>query len=184
MEEWAIINGDSSLGNGLQFDGLMVQTTSNEKPNAGVTLALSDITDVAKRVVSVGGKPQMVVMSYRDLVKFNDLVLSGYYRLFQAGAGTLADVPAGVSITRWVSPFGTVDIIGTRYIVPDGADEDTILVLDDKTILEDGNAIQMVKNRPSINSVNSVKGQKWFRPSQARKGRCRDYKLEKYFSLN
>jgi hypothetical protein len=149
IEEWAIINGDSSLGNGLQFDGLMVQTTSNIKDNTTVTLALSDITDVARRVVTAGCKPQMVVMSYRDLVKFNDLVLSSYYRLMQAGAGTLADVPAGVSITRWVSPFGTVDIIGSRYIVPVGHDElSTILVLDDKTVLEDGNAIQMVDLMP------------------------------------
>lgn len=148
MEEWAIINGDSSVGSGLQFDGLNKQITTNIKANLGVTLALSDITSIEKTIVEQGGKPQLVVMSYRDLQKFNELVLNSYYRLFQAGAGSMADIPAGISITRWVSPYGVVDIVGSRYIVPDGADEDFILVLDDKTVLEDGNAIQMVDLMP------------------------------------
>jgi hypothetical protein len=146
MEEWAIINGNSSLGNGLQFDGLLVQVTSNTKDNTGAALALSDITAVQRKVVNVGGKPQMVVCSYRELQKISDLVLSGYYRLFQAGAGSMADIPAGVSVSRWVSPFGTVDIIGSRYLPSTG--NSTVLVLDDKTVLEDGNAIQMVDLMP------------------------------------
>jgi len=136
MEEWAIINGNSSLGNGLQFDGLLQQVTSNTKDNTAAVLALSDITEVQKKIVTVGGKPQMVVCSYRELQKISDLVLSGYYRLFQAGAGTMADVPAGISVSRWVSPFGTVDIIGSRYLPATGSS--TVLVLDDKTVLEDG----------------------------------------------
>lgn len=148
MEEWAIINGDSSLGNGLQFDGLNKLITSNVQDNANAPLALSDITSVEKEIVRQGGKPQAVVMSYRDLQKFNELVLGSFYRLFQAGAGSMADIPTGISVTRWVSPFGTVDIIGSRYIIEDGATQTFALVIDDKTVLEDGNAIQMVDLMP------------------------------------
>ena len=147
MEEWAIINGDSSVGTGLQFDGLDKQITDNITDNTGSPLALSDITTVEQNIVTKGGKPQAVVMSYRDLQKFNELVLGSFYRLFQAGAGTMADIPAGISVTRWLSPFGVVDVIGSRYITP-VADKDFVLVIDDKTVLEDGNAIQMVDLMP------------------------------------
>jgi hypothetical protein len=101
-----------------------------------------------QKIVSKGGKPQAVVMSYRDLRVFSESVLSSFYRLFQAGAGSMADIPAGISVSRWVSPFGTVDLIGSRYIVPDGGGDDFALVIDDKTVLEDGNAIQMVDLMP------------------------------------
>lgn len=147
MEEWAIINGDSSLGNGLQFDGLNVQITSNIQDNTGNPLALADITTVERNIVAKGGKPQAVVCSYRELQKISDLVLGSYYRLFQAGAGALADIPAGVSVSRWTSPFGIVDIIGSRYI-PSTGNSSFVLVLDDKSVLEDGNAIQMVDLMP------------------------------------
>jgi len=147
IEEWAIINGDSSVGNGLQFDGLNVQITNNVKDNAGAALALSDITNVEKSIVQKGGKPQAVVVSYREAQKISELVLTSFYRLFQAGAGSMADVPAGVSVTRWTSPFGTVDIIGSRYI-PSTGSSSFALVIDDKTVLEDGNAIQMVDLMP------------------------------------
>lgn len=148
MEEWAIINGDSSVGSGLQFDGLNVQITTNIKNNATAALALSDITSIEKTIVDKGGKPQIVVLSYRELQKFNELVLSSFYRLFQAGAGSMADIPAGISVSRWLSPFGVVDVVGSRYIVPDGSSNTFALVLDDKTVLEDGNAIQMVDLMP------------------------------------
>jgi len=146
MEEFAIINGDSSVGSGLQYDGLRKLIDTNIKDNTGSPLALSDITTVERQVVTVGGKPQAVVMGYRDVQKFNELVLSSFYRLFQAGAGSMADIPAGISVTRWTSPFGIVDIIGSRYL-PNTGNAD-VLVIDDKTVLEDGNAIQMVDLMP------------------------------------
>lgn len=145
MEEWAIINGDSSVLP-LAFDGLNVQITTNIQDNAGAPLALKDITNVENSIVSKGGKPQAVVMGYRELQKFNELVLGSFYRLFQAGAGTMADIPAGISVSRWLSPFGVVDVIGSRYIPNTG--NSFVLVIDDKTVLEDGNAIQMVDLMP------------------------------------
>jgi len=147
IEEWAIINGDSSVGSGLQFDGLRVQTTDNIKDNATAALALSDLTSTEQSIVNVGGKPQAIVMGYREVQKFNELVLSSFYRLFQAGAGSMADIPAGISVTRWVSPFGLVDVIGSRYL-PAEAGLGTVLVIDDKSMLEDGNALQMVDLMP------------------------------------
>ena len=135
-----IINGDSDAGTGLQFDGIRKQTTDNIKDNAGATLALSDLTSTEQSIVNVGGKPQAIVMGYREVQKFNELVLSSFYRLFQAGAGSMADIPAGISVTRWVSPFGLVDVIGSRYLVPgvndideNEAGENTVLVIDDKS---------------------------------------------------
>ncbi len=145
IEEFAIINGDSSVGSGLQFDGLRVQITDNITP-AGGPLTLDLINTVEQNVVTKGGKPQAIIMGYRDVKKFNDLVFSSHYRLFQAGAGSMSDIPAGISITRWTSPFGTVDVIGSRYL-PSTGDAD-VLVIDDKTVLEDGNAIQMVDLMP------------------------------------
>lgn len=146
MEEWAIINGDSSVGGGLQFDGLRKQITDNVTDNSSAALTLNLITTIERNIVAKGGKPQAVVMGYRDVQKFNDLVFASHYRLVQAGPGSMADIPSGVSITRWTSPFGTVDVIGSRYL-PSSGDAD-VLVIDDKTVLEDGNAIQMVDLMP------------------------------------
>jgi len=148
MEEWAIINGDSSVGSGLQYDGLLTQTTTNVVDNTSNALSLSDITSLERDIVEVGGKPQAVVAGYREVQRISELVLGSFYRLFQAGAGSMADIPAGVSVTRWTSPFGVVDIIGSRYLPVDGMDHSSLLVIDDKTVLEDGNAIQMVDLMP------------------------------------
>jgi hypothetical protein len=153
MEEWAILNGDSST-NPLAFDGLHKQIVTNVSTFADAygtltsNLLLSAITEKEKQVVALGGKPQMVVLSYRDLQAASHAILSSFYRLMQAGAGSMADVPAGVSVSRWVSPFGTVDLIGSRYIVPDVNGMDAAYILDDKTVLEDGNAIQLVDLMP------------------------------------
>lgn len=146
IEEWALINGDSSTGFGLQFDGLRKLITSNIKDNTTSPLALDDINTVEQSIVTAGGKPQALVLSYRDVKKFNDLVFTSHYRLFQAGAGSMSDIPSGISITRWTSPFGTVDVIGSRYLPSTGNSD--VLVIDDKTVLEDGNAIQLVDLMP------------------------------------
>ena len=149
----AIINGNSST-NPLAFDGLATQIITNvdalSVADAGYTSAklLKAIEFEEQKIVSKGGKPQCVVLSYRDLKAASNTILSSFYRLMQTGAGQLADIPAGISVSRWVSPFGTVDLIGSRYIVPDGQQNDFALVLDDKTVLEDGNAIQMVDLMP------------------------------------
>ena len=148
MEEWAIINGNSST-NALQFDGLNQIITSNITDLAGAAYTLSSVTTTMRNIATVGGKPQAVVHSYREHQKFSDLVLSSYYRLFQQGAGALADIPAGVAVTRWVSPFGTVDIIASRFITPAaGYTTNFALVIDDKSMTEDGNAISMVDLMP------------------------------------
>jgi hypothetical protein len=148
MEEWAIINGDSGA-NPLAFDGLRVQITTNTKDNANAPLALADLGSIMHTIVNKGGKPQAVVCSYREAQRISELVLSGFYRLVQAGAGSLADISAGVSVTKWTNAFGVVDIIGSRYIVPTGAPAVAdVLVIDDVSVLEDGNAVQMVDLMP------------------------------------
>jgi hypothetical protein len=151
IEEWAIINGNSSL-NPLCFDGLLTQITSNTETAGGAAFTLTQLTTLLRKITMLGGKPQAAILSYRDNQRFSDLILSSYYRLFQAGAGALADVPAGVAITKWVSPFGTIDIIGSRFLPNTGATGD-IIVIDDKTVLDDGNALQMVDLMP-ISSID------------------------------
>ncbi len=146
IEEFAIINGDSSVGSGLQFDGLRKLITQNITDNTTNPLTLDLINTIEQNIVTAGGKPQALVMGYRDVKKFNDLVFTSHYRLFQAGAGSMSDIPSGISITRWTSPFGTVDVIGSRYLPSTGNAD--VLVIDDKTVLEDGNAIQMVDLMP------------------------------------
>lgn len=151
IEEWAIINGDSSA-NPLQFDGLNKQIVTNTEDASGAPFTLTQINNILKKITMAGGKPQAAILSYRDNQRFSDLILSSYYRLFQAGAGALADVPAGVAITKWVSAFGTIDIIGSRFL-PNTGTTGNILVIDDKTVLDDGNAVQMVDLMP-ISSID------------------------------
>ncbi len=151
IEEWAIINGDSAV-NPLCFDGLLKQITTNTETASGTLYTLTQINNLLRKIAIVGGKPQAIILGYRDNQRFSDLILSSYYRMFQAGAGALADVPAGVAVTKWVSPFGTLDIIGSRFLPNTGA-TGNIIVIDDKTVLDDGNALQMVDLMP-ISSID------------------------------
>lgn len=151
MEEYAIVNGDEdvTLPNGGQmFDGLDVQITSNVYDLSGAALTLDAINAVQQLIFTEGGKPQALVMGYREQLKFNQLVLSSYYRLFQAGAGSLANIPAGINVTKWIGPFGVVDVIGHRFMAPGYGNVAKVLVIDDKSLMEDGNAIQMVDLMP------------------------------------
>jgi len=151
IEEWAIINGSSSV-NPLQFDGLLKQIDTNKVDMATAAFTLAKLTELMQNITMVGGKPQAAILSYRDNQRFSELVMGSYYRLFQAGAGAMADIPAGIAITKWVSPFGTIDIIGSRFMKNTGTDCN-VIVLDDKTVLDDGNAVQMVDLMP-ISSID------------------------------
>lgn len=147
MEEWAIIHGDSEVSlasGGEMFDGLDKLIVDNVYDQGSSALSLSAINSAQQLVYEQGGKPQAIVMGYRDQLKFNELVLSSYYRLFQAGAGSMANIPAGVNITKWIGPFGTVDVIGSRFITPSYGGVTSAFIIDDKSMLEDGNSLQMV----------------------------------------
>lgn len=148
----ACINGDSTVGAGLQFDGLDRQITTNLVDMGGAAVTLAAITTAERMVVDVGGKPQALVMSLRDLQRISTLIMTSYYRLFQQGAGAMADIPAGIAVTRWVSPFGTIDLIGSRYVCSEYG-QASLFLIDDKTITNDGNAISMVDLMP-ISSID------------------------------
>lgn len=155
MEEWAIIHGDSTTvlaSGGEMFDGLDTLITDNVYDQGSVTLSLACINASQQLVHEQGGKPQAIVLGYRDQLKFNELVLSSYYRLFQAGAGSLANIPAGINIAKWIGPFGVVDIIGSRFITPSYGSVTTAYIIDDVSMLEDGNALQMVDLLP-LNAI-------------------------------
>jgi len=152
MEEWSIINGDSTTGAGLQFDGLNQLITTNSTDLGGAALTLSALTTTMRTVVSLGGKPQAIIFSLYENQKMSDLILGSYYRLTQTGAGALADIPAGVAVTRWVSPMGTLDLIASRFIT-ETYSQRTAYIIDDKSVTDDGNAIAMVDMMP-ISSID------------------------------
>ena len=133
IEEWAIINGDSSAGTGLQFDGLDRLVSSNVTDMGGSAISLTALTTTMRNIVTVGGKPQAIVLAYREYQKIGELIMQSYYRLTQTGAGALADIPAGISVSRWVSPFGTQDLIPERYI-PTVYTRNQAYVIDDKSM--------------------------------------------------
>ncbi len=154
MEEWAIINGDSTVGAGLQFDGFNRLITTNVVDLGGSALTLDNLTTLERTVADLGGKPQYVVCAYRELQRISNLVLSSYYRLTQAGAGSMANIPAGVAVSKWTSPFGTVDIIGSRYVyAASGYTTNRVYLIDDKSFTSDGNAFCMVDLMP-ISSID------------------------------
>ena len=153
MEEWAIINGDSSTGSGLQFDGFEQLITTNVTDLGSTALTLSACTTTLRNISETyGGHTQFIVFAFREIQKFSELVLSSYYRLFQAGAGSMADIPAGIAITKWVSPFGTVDILGSRYICA-SYEKTKAYFIDDKSITNDGNAVAMIDLMP-VSSID------------------------------
>lgn len=152
MEEWSILNGDSTYGLGLQFDGLLKQISTNVIDMASAPLSLTALTTGMRTAVEYGGKPQAIVVSLYDNQRISDLVLSSFYRLTQAGAGAFADITAGVAVTSWSSPFGKIDIIPSRYI-PEAYNLRSALIIDDKSMAEDGNAICMVDLMP-VSSID------------------------------
>lgn len=151
------MNGDSTAGAGLQFSGLDQLIVTNITDMAGATLTLNAITTTCRTIVNVGGKPQALVISFYDNQILSQLILSSYYRLTQVGAGALADIPAGVAVSRWVSPFGTLDIIPERYI-DENYQQRTAFVIDDKSITEDGNAIEAVALNSNVEMITDYIG--------------------------
>jgi len=154
MEEWAIINGNSTYDTGLEFDGFNRLITTNTTDMANAPITLSAVSTTARLVANLGGKPQFLVFSFRDKQNFSELVLTGYYRLFQQQGGGLADVPSGISVNRWICDFGIIDIIGSRFIYPaTGYTSNNAYLIDDATITDDGNAVAMVDLMP-VSSID------------------------------
>ena len=82
----------------MQFDGLERIIQTNVTDLAGAPLTLNALTTTMRNIVTVGGKPQAGLFSYRDLQLISNEVMTTWYRLTQAGAGSLADIPAGVAV--------------------------------------------------------------------------------------
>jgi len=152
MEEWCVINGNSTT-NPLQFSGLDQLITTNQVDLAGAALTLNAITTLMRTVVNLGSKPQALVVALRENQRISELVLAGYYRLVQNQAGAMADIPAGVAVTRWVSPHGTIDIIPSRFICTSDYNRTRAFLIDDKSMTDDGNAIAMVDLMP-VSSID------------------------------
>lgn len=155
VEEWMIINGDSSK-NSLYFDGLIpqiVQGSPNINAVGGVQLKLSHVAQVQQAVYDYGGTPRLNVMSTKMKRKINDLILSTYYGIRQTqGLAGFNAFEGGINVAEWDFGYGLTQLIQTRYLRPgaggSGGTTETILVLDHETVGKDGNAIEMVDLLP------------------------------------
>lgn len=125
--------------NGTEWDNVI--------DNGGQALSLEVLRNACRRIYDKGGKPQVVVLSLRDKQKFNQLVFN-YWGLRQTTAGALGAVGAGFDVRTFNFGYGECEIIQSRYLRPGYGGMCDALVIDDKTVLEDGNAIQMVDLMP------------------------------------
>jgi len=133
-EENLIINGDST--NPLEFDGLIKQIVTNVNPLGGA-ITLSDINDSMADQYDAGGMPTSIVAGTRDKNTINKSLLN--LQRF-----TNYDKKAGVAVQQLQTDYGDVDFIVSRYLAPDAiTGESTMLLLDESSLLDDGENIQI-----------------------------------------
>lgn len=110
-------------------------------------LSLDDLNAAAQVIYDNGGTPQLIVVGTREKKRISELVQNSWYRVFQStGQASPQGMTAGISVGKWLSPFGELDIVASRYLPSTG--DSTVLVLDDKTVTNDGNSISMVDMMP------------------------------------
>lgn len=152
VEEWMILNGDSSV-NPLFFDGLLKQVNTNIVDAGGQQLKLSNIASAQQKAYDLGGQTRMNVMSTRMKRKVNDLVVSTYFGIRQmSSVAGASNFEGGLNIGSWDFGYGQTDLIQSRFMQPgagtSGGNTETILCLDESTNGKDGNAIEMVDLLP------------------------------------
>jgi hypothetical protein len=156
MEEWAIINGDSSASGGLIFDGLITQIVNDGynildlSAGGGSGLMYSAIVQECFAIKKAGGKVRALVMSYAMKQAMTEL-LGLYYAIRQTNAGGDGKFSGGFEVDSWNFGTGTVDLIDDQYMLPDATTGyEQILFIDDMTTDDknSGNVIEMVDVDP------------------------------------
>lgn len=156
MEEWAIINGDSSASGGLIFDGLLTQIINDGfnildlSAGGGSGLKYSSIVQECFTIRKAGGKVRALVMSYATKQVLTEL-LGLYYAIRQTNASADGVYSGGFQTDSWNFGTGTVELIDDQYMLPDPVTGyEQILFLDDKSTDDknSGNVIEMVDVDP------------------------------------
>ena len=130
QEENALINGDDSSPE--EFDGLLVQITQSVDA-LGADVSLDLIDAAIQKVMDAGGKPSLIVMSYRDHMKLNQIMralMTYNWERFETAAGTKLVTYSGIPIVG-SAYMPTTD----SYGVTPTADHSQILVLDTSQIV-------------------------------------------------
>lgn len=132
-EENLLINGDTT--NPLQFDGLLKQiVTNNNVLNAAITL--SALNDTMADMYTEGGMPTSIVLGTREKNTINK-------NLFNLQRFDNFQNMAGVAVQKINTDFGEVDLLTSRFLPPDISGLSSALILDERTLLEDGENIQI-----------------------------------------
>ena len=151
IEEWMLINGDSSI-NPLYFDGLLKQVNTNIVDAGGIQFKLSHIAQAQQNAYDLGGQTEVNVMSTKMKRKVTDLVTATYFGVRQMNNVAGGKFDGGLNVTSWDFGYGDTDLIQSRFMRPgagqSGGSNETILCLDHDTVGKDGNAIEMVDLLP------------------------------------
>jgi hypothetical protein len=156
MEEWAIINGDSSASGGLIFDGLLTQIQNDGynildlSAGGGSALRYSSIVQECFAIKRAGGKVRALVMSYAMKQALTEL-LGLYYAIRQTNSSSNGVISGGYQFDSWNFGTGSVDLIDDQYMLPDPiTGYEQILFIDDETQDDknSGNVIEMVDVDP------------------------------------
>lgn len=159
-EENALLWGDSTQGNVvinsdgsqtvqyLQFDGLG-RIIANEGGivfdattfSGGTKMSIPLINSVIQNIYDNLGEPTCIVVGSREKRFFNELLQS----LVRVSGDALVHTERqlGVSVMYYDSDFGSLPIIPTRYIQPNGSGQTSMFVFCEKT--EGGNIIEVAE---------------------------------------
>jgi hypothetical protein len=116
-EEWALFHGDSTVGTGLQFDGIEKQVTTNVIDKSGAAISVSDIWRATKLIRNQGGKPTDVFVSFGVQNQINTLLLGDVRYFGQNGT----NVTAGIVANSIQTPAGVLPLVGDFFVNPTGA---------------------------------------------------------------
>lgn len=156
-EEYFIINGDSDATNGLAFDGLIKQITTDGynvvdvSAGGGSPLKFSLIEQVVFDVLKAGGQTRGLVMSYAMKQAITQVIGVNYYGIRQTDMRSDGKISGGVEIDEWNFGTGTVKLIADQYMLTDSVTGlERIVFLDDETDDQKnvGKAVQMVDVDP------------------------------------
>jgi hypothetical protein len=156
MEEWAILNGDSSASGGLIFDGLLTQIMNDGynildvSAGGGSGVRYSLFVQLMFAVRRAGFKTRALIMSYAMKQVLTEL-LGLYYAIRQTGQTSTGQFTGGFQVDSWNFGTGSVDLIDDQYMLPDPVTGyERIIFLDDQTTDDknSGNAVEMVDVDP------------------------------------
>lgn len=153
MEEWALINGNSSTSGGLIFDGLIAQIQNDGynvldlSAGSGTALKYSLIVQQCFAIKRRGGRVRALVMSYNMKQAMNQLLGLYYAIRIMNNAGGGVVTTGGINYSTWDFGTGSVDLIDDQYMFADlVTGYENLLFIDDMSADEknSGNAIEMV----------------------------------------